>query len=107
MAEFIEVRTTIDSREGARKIADAVVESRLAACAQISGPITSVYWWKGQREVAQEWICTVKTRGDLYVNLEKAIRDAHSYEEPEIIATAVTAGSQGYLDWIANETVKK
>ncbi len=106
MSEFIEVRTTIDSREGAKKIADALVESRLVACVQISGPITSTYWWKGQIEGAQEWVCTAKTRGDLYHKLEKAIRDAHSYEEPEITATAISMGSRGYLDWIADETEK-
>ncbi len=66
MNEFIEVHTTIDTREGAQKIADTLVSKRLAACVQISGPISSTYWWDGKMEQAQEWVCTAKTRKDLY-----------------------------------------
>ncbi|GCE31330.1 divalent-cation tolerance protein CutA [Dictyobacter alpinus] len=102
--ECIEVYTTIDTREGAQKIAESLVESRLAACVQVSGPITSTYWWKGQIETAQEWACTAKTRKDVYSAVEQAIRRVHSYEEPEIIAHLIVAASQGYLDWIVKET---
>jgi periplasmic divalent cation tolerance protein len=104
MPNFIQVGTTIDSQEGAKKIADTLVEKRLAACVQISGPITSTYWWQGQIETAQEWICTAKTQQDLYDAVEQAIRAVHSYETPEIIATPIVAGSQSYLDWIRDET---
>ncbi len=107
MSEFIEVRTTIDTIEGAQKIADALVESRVAACVQVSGPITSTYWWKGQVERAQEWVCVVKTRKDLYSTAETVIGQAHSYEEPEIIATAIIEGSRDYLRWIEEETQKE
>ena len=107
MSEFIEVRTTIDTIEGAQKIADALVESRVAACVQISGPITSTYWWKGQVERAQEWMCVIKTRKDLYSAAETVIGQVHSYEEPEIIATVLIEGSQGYLRWIEEETQKE
>ncbi len=98
MSEFIEVRTTIDTIEGAQKIADALVESRVAACVQISGPITSTYWWKGQVERAQEWMCVVKTRKDLYSAAETVIGQVHSYEEPEIIATAISRGKSRLLE---------
>ncbi|WP_376794048.1 divalent-cation tolerance protein CutA [Thermogemmatispora sp.] len=104
MAEFLEVRTTIDSEEGAREIARQLVEQRLAACVQISGPIQSVYWWQGQIEQAQEWLCSAKTRADLYGAVEQAIRAVHSYEEPEIVAVPLVAGSEGYLRWLAAET---
>ncbi|WP_297166588.1 divalent-cation tolerance protein CutA [Thermogemmatispora sp.] len=104
MAEFLEVRTTIDSEEGARKIAQQLVEQRLAACVQISGPIQSVYWWQGTLEQAQEWLCSAKTRADLYSAVEQAIRTAHTYEEPEIIALPLVAGSAGYLRWLETET---
>lgn len=70
MTEYIEVHTTIDSREAAQKIADALVSQRLAACVQVSGPITSTYWWEGKMEQAQEWVCSAKTRRDLYPRLE-------------------------------------
>ncbi|GER88949.1 divalent-cation tolerance protein CutA [Dictyobacter vulcani] len=102
--ECIEVHTTIDTREGEQKIAESLVGSHLAACVQVSGPITSTYWWKGQIETAQEWTCTAKTRKDLYSAVEQAIRVAHSYEEPEIVAHLIVAGSKGYLDWIVKET---
>lgn len=102
--DYIEVRTTIDTSEGAKKIAESLVSSRLAACVQVSGPISSTYWWKGQLETAEEWLCTIKTRKDLYSAVEQAICFVHGYEEPEIIATPIVAGSQGYLDWIVKET---
>jgi periplasmic divalent cation tolerance protein len=106
MPAFIEIRTTIDSIEGAQKIADNLVGNRLAACVQISGPITSTYWWQGQIEHAQEWVCTIKTRQDLYSQVEQGIRDVHPYDEPEIIATAIVEGSNSYLRWITEETQK-
>jgi periplasmic divalent cation tolerance protein len=106
MPTFIQITTTTDTQESAKKIADTLVEKRLAACVQISGPITSTYWWQNQIEVTQEWICTAKTRQDLYNAVEQAIRDVHSYVEPEILATPILAGSQGYLSWVAQETVK-
>ena len=87
MAEFITVHTTIDSKEGAQKIAETIVGKHLAACAQVSGPITSTYWWQGKLEQAEEWICTMKTRKDIYHDLEQAIRECHTYDTPEIVGT--------------------
>jgi len=104
MSPFIQVDTTIDTPEGAQSIADTLVEKRLAACVQISGPITSTYWWQDQIETAQEWVCTAKTQQDLYDAVEQAIRAVHSYETPEIIATPIVAGNQSYLDWVRDET---
>lgn len=102
--EFVEVRTTTDTKEGAQKIAEALVSKRLAACVQVGGPITSIYWWQGKIEVAEEWICSAKTRRELYEKLEQAIREVHTYDEPEIIATPIVAGSSGYLNWLLRET---
>ena len=104
MTEFIEVHTTIDSKEAAQKIAEAIVSKRLAACVQVSGPITSTYWWQGKIEQAEEWMCTAKTQRELYSGLEQAIRAAHSYDVPEILAVDVIAGNAAYLDWVAQET---
>jgi len=104
MSDFIEVHTTIDTREAAQKIAETVVAKRLAACVQISGPITSVYWWQGQIEHAQEWVCTAKTQKKLYQELEKAIKEVHTYDVPEILATEIVEGIQIYENWIAQET---
>ncbi|HET8841854.1 MAG TPA: divalent-cation tolerance protein CutA [Ktedonobacteraceae bacterium] len=104
MTDIIEVRTTTDDREGAHQIAQALVTQRLAACAQISGPITSIYWWEGEISETDEWVCTVKTRKELYAAVEQAIRQNHTYQEPEIIAIEVGAGSASYLNWVTRET---
>ncbi|GHO52350.1 divalent-cation tolerance protein CutA [Ktedonobacter robiniae] len=102
--DFIQVYTAIDSKEAAQRIADAVVTRRLAACCWVSGPITSTYWWQGKLEQAEEWVCTMKTRKELYDELEKAIKEIHTYDTPEVLATPIVVGNESYLDWIANET---
>ena len=106
MAEYIEVRTAIDSKEGAQKIAEAIVSKRLAACVQVSGPIASTYWWQGAVEQAEEWLCTAKTRRELYPDLEQAIREVHTYDTPEILAVDVIVGNESYLDWVSQETTQ-
>ena len=104
MSDYIQVSTTTENREDAAKIARAAVEKRLAACAQIMGPISSTYRWKEKIQEEEEWLCLMKTREGLYEGLEKVIRDLHPYEEPEIVAVPIVAGSQGYLDWLGAET---
>jgi len=106
MPDFIQVMTALDSKEHAQNIAETVVGKRLAACAQVLGPITSTYWWQGAMETAEEWLCIMKTRQDLYPQLEQAIREHHRYDEPEILAMPVVAGSKSYLDWVVSETLK-
>jgi periplasmic divalent cation tolerance protein len=100
---FIQVLTTVESKKDAQRIAQAVVEKRLAGCVQVIGPITSTYWWQGNVETAEEWLCVIKSREDLYKELERAIRDVHPYEVPEILAMPVQAGSSSYLAWLDNE----
>ena len=104
--EYVQVFTTVEKREDADRIASTVVNSRLAACAQILGPIHSTYWWKGKVEEAGEWLLMMKTRQDLFSALEKEIRTVHPYEVPEIIALPIVAGSVPYLEWIEAETKK-
>lgn len=82
MTEYIQVVTTTETKADARTIANTVVEKRLAACAQIIGPITSTYWWQGKVEVSEEWLCVIKSRQDLYERLEEVIREVHPYEVP-------------------------
>ena len=102
MTEFIQVATTTGSRESALGIAGRLVEARLAACVQVLGPLTSVYRWKGEIETAEEWQCLAKTRRDFYERVEAAIREAHPYELPEILATPIVEGSPGYLEWLSS-----
>lgn len=96
----IQVLTTAGSEEEAERIATALVEERLAACVQVLGPITSRYRWQGKVEVEREWQCLVKTTRARYPEVEAAIRRLHPYDEPEIIATEIVAGSPGYLAWV-------
>jgi periplasmic divalent cation tolerance protein len=100
MTEHVQVLTTAGSEEEAGRIAELLVERRLAACVQVVGPIVSRYRWEGAIEEEREWQCLAKTTTAAYVAVETAIREAHSYDEPEIIATPIVAGSAGYLAWI-------
>lgn len=96
--------TTTDSREAAEALARSAVEARVAACAQIDGPVTSVYWWEGAVRTEQEWRVTYKTPASRYAALESHLRRVHPYDTPEIIATAITHGSAAYLAWLDTET---
>jgi periplasmic divalent cation tolerance protein len=80
-----------------------LVDERLAGCAQIIGPITSIYRWKGKVEKANEWLCLIKTKRELYTSVENTIIRLHKYKTPEIIATAIITGSKKYLEWLNNE----
>jgi periplasmic divalent cation tolerance protein len=103
MADHLQVLTTAGSEEEAVRIAAVLVDRRLAACVQILGPIVSRYRWQGVVEEAEEWQCLAKTEVACYPEAEAAIREEHSYEEPEIVAMPIVAGSAGYLGWISAE----
>ncbi|MGN6586733.1 MAG: divalent-cation tolerance protein CutA [Solirubrobacterales bacterium] len=100
MSDCVQVMCTAGSEEEAGRIAAVLVERRLAACVQVAGPITSHYRWQGEIEEEREWQCLAKTTRVAYMAVEAAIREVHSYDEPEIIATPIVAGSAGYLAWI-------
>ena len=101
--DMVQILTTVDSSEAATKIAETVVGQRLAACAQIIGPIKSVYWWKGKMEQAEEWQCLLKTLASEYGHVEEAIRSVHPYNVPEIIALPVTDVYEAYAQWCVTE----
>jgi periplasmic divalent cation tolerance protein len=100
MSPYLQVVTTLPSEEDAGRLARELVERRLAACVQWSGPITSVYQWQERMEESQEWVCTIKTRTDLFDRLAAAISSLHPYDVPEIIATPIVALGQPYARWI-------
>ena len=100
---YIQVLTTVGNERDAERVARIIVNRKLAACAQIVGPIKSYYWWRGNVETSKEWICIFKTRKGLYEKLEKAIREVHNYELPEIVALPIVSGSKSYLEWISRE----
>ncbi|GGV57401.1 divalent cation tolerance protein [Streptomyces spectabilis] len=103
---FLMVLTTTDTADKADTLARGAIEARLAACAQINGPVTSVYRWEGALETAREWQLLLKTTDERYAALESWLVQAHDYETPEIIATPVTRGSAAYLGWVAAETAE-
>ncbi|MEU0271985.1 divalent-cation tolerance protein CutA [Streptomyces sp. NPDC006307] len=107
MTLALTVLTTTDSAEKAEELARGAVEARLAACAQISGPVTSVYHWKNAIETSQEWQVLFKTTEACYDALEAHLVAAHDYDTPEIIAMPVLQGSTGYLAWLRQETSAK
>jgi len=88
----------------AERISRALIEERLAACANIIGPVRSIYRWRGKVEDAREYLIMIKTRSSLTSRIERAVRKLHSYEVPEIIALKIASGSTPYLDWIAQNT---
>ena len=104
MAEHVQVQFTAPSLEEASRLGRMVVEARLAACAQVAGPITSTYWWEGEVTSATEWVCTLKTTSRRVPELLGALRDAHSYEVPELVVTELSGGDAAYLQWVTAET---
>src|SRR2546423_10960355 len=95
------ILSTASSREEADRLANALVERRLAACVNVVGPIASVYHWQGKVERAEEFLLLIKTISARFADVSAAIQELHSYEVPECIELAVTAGSDAYLAWIA------
>jgi periplasmic divalent cation tolerance protein len=103
-AGYLQVQTTTDSRAEAMELARAAVQARLAACGQVAGPVASTYWWDGALERAEEWLVLFKLPADRYEELAAFIAERHSYDEPEIIALPIVAGSAAYLTWMDEET---
>ncbi len=106
-AQFLHVQTTTDSRAEAMELAQEAVEARLAACAQVAGPVASTFWWDDGIERTEEWVLMLKLPAARYPELADFLIERHSYDEPEIIATPIVAGSASYLDWIAEETAPR
>jgi len=102
--ETLLVLTNMPDRQGAERLAQSLVDARLAACVNILGPCRSVYSWKGKVEQADEHPVLIKTTRDRYAALEAAIRAGHPYELPEVIAVPLATGFSAYLEWVAAET---
>lgn len=103
MTEFLQIATTVDRHDDGLRIARALVERRLAACVQVVGPVTSAYRWQGEIQCSHEWLCIAKTDKQHAEEIEKAIRQLHSYDVPEIVATPVVGGDKDYLNWLQSE----
>jgi periplasmic divalent cation tolerance protein len=98
--DAILVLTTAGSRDEAANIAASLVESRAAACVQVVPGVESFYRWEGRVARDAEWLLLCKTTAGRYADVERAIRDLHSYTTPEVVAVRIEAGSGEYLDWL-------
>ncbi|MBI4969445.1 MAG: divalent-cation tolerance protein CutA [Rhodospirillales bacterium] len=97
---------TAASLEEARKIGKALVEARLAACANVLGAIDSYYWWDGAIQEGKEVALIAKTRGDLVGAAIEKVKQLHSYSCPCVIALPIEDGNPDFLAWIDSETRK-
>ena len=104
---YLQVQTTTDSRSEAMELGRAAVEARLAACAQVAGPVASTYWWEGGIERAEEWLVLLKLPAARLGELTAFLTERHSYDEPEIVALPIVAGSPSFLSWLSEETVPR
>lgn len=94
------VMITAGSRAEAERLAGLIVESRLAACVQVLPEMLSIYRWQGAIERSPEHLLLAKTTQSRFTELERAVRAAHSYDTPEIIALPIVAASETYLEWL-------
>lgn len=101
MTDPIVVLSTCSSSEEAEQLARTLVEQRLAACVSVVPGVRSFYRWKDSVESAGEWLLIAKSSRDTFAALCSAIKRAHSYEVPEIIALPVVEGAADYLSWLA------
>lgn len=101
MPDCVQVSTTLPDEATAQRVATILVEERLAACAQVLGPVSSTYRWEGRVGTGREWYCHAKTTTHRLEALQQRIRELHPYEVPEITAVRIVAGDAEYLRWIA------
>ena len=103
MNKYIMITTTFDNKNEANKISDLLLKERLVSCCQISN-ITSYYHWKGKIEHTEEYLLQMKSKKELYNQIEKIILENHSYETPQLVAYDIIDGYKEYLNWIGEET---
>jgi periplasmic divalent cation tolerance protein len=104
--EMLLIYCSCPNRECAERIANHLLDQRLAACISITSPVTSIYQWQGKRETAEENMLLIKSSRAVYDALEQAILALHPYELPEIVAVSVEHGLPGYLQWVEQCTAK-
>lgn len=103
-SKAVVVFMTAPNRDEAERLAEILINGRLAACVQILPEITSFYHWQGKIERGSEVLILAKTTIDKFPEMEKVVRENHSYEVPEIIAVPSEAVSAPYLAWLKAET---
>jgi len=102
--QVLVILVTVVNQQDAIRIGEAMVNARLAACANIVSRVQSIYRWKGKVVKAKEALLILKSTKSRYRALEKAIKTMHTYEIPEIIALPVKDGHDRYIGWVRSET---
>lgn len=102
MTTYVQVITTVAEKDQAQNIARSLLEKGLAACVQID-TCESMYRWQGEVEQDLEYRCTIKSKLNLYPEVEKTLANIHPYDVPEIIVVPIIEGGSSYLDWMENE----
>jgi periplasmic divalent cation tolerance protein len=102
---YIIIKSSFESKEEANKLALTLVQTKLAACVQLIGPVTSIYRWQNTCEKSTEWQCEIKTKATLYDKVKETILQTHTYDTPEIIVIPFNQGHNDYLEWIEKETI--
>ncbi len=97
---YVLVVMTTSSKEEAVKIVHSLLNEKLIACANIVGPIASLFWWQGKIDEENEFLVFMKSRKNLFKRLSEKVTEIHSYDLPEIIALPIIEGSPLYLDWL-------
>lgn len=97
---YIVIFVTASNKQEAEKIAAKLVENKLAACVNITGNISSMFWWQGKIDSAEEALLMIKSKKSELPRIIKLVRSLHSYETPEIIALPIVGGEKKYLRWI-------
>ncbi len=102
-AAYLVVLVTVSDGEQARRIANELLDRRKAACVNIVPSVSSLFWWRGELNSAQENLLIIKTKASLLDEIITLVCQAHSYDVPEIIALPIVGGNQDYLQWLGRE----
>jgi periplasmic divalent cation tolerance protein len=97
---YVIVLVTTASKQEAKKIAQRLLKQKLIACANIIGPVSSLFHWSGKTETAEEYLVFMKSRRDLFDKLAETVKALHNYEVPEILVLPIVGGSEEYLSWL-------
>jgi len=92
---------TVSDKKEALKIVRRLLNERLIACANIVGPVSSLFWWEGKIDEASEFLVIMKSRKDLFKRLSERVKETHSYEVPEVLELPITEGLPSYLEWVS------
>jgi periplasmic divalent cation tolerance protein len=100
VSSYVVVFMTASDKKEALKIVRRLLDERLIACANIVGPVSSLFWWEGKIDEASEFLVIMKSRKDLFKRLSERVKETHSYEVPEVLELPITEGLPSYLEWI-------